>query len=108
MQGNDSKTNKRSGQVPERNQLVTVDDLEIFKIELLNDLRNILQQNQPCNTSKRWLRSREVRKILGISAGTLQSFRVSGLLPFTKIGTIWFYKEEDIFRILESNSRREF
>jgi hypothetical protein len=33
-------------------------------------------------------------KMLGISHGTLQTFRVNGVLPFTRVGGIMFYSEE--------------
>jgi hypothetical protein len=53
---------------------------------------------------KKWLKSSEVRKMLGISPGTLQNLRVNGSLPFTKIGGIIFYSQEDIERLLKDNS----
>jgi len=32
-----------------------------------------------------------VRKLLGVSNGTLQTLRVNGSLPFSKIGGLYFY-----------------
>lgn len=103
MDNSIAKNNDKRLSAPERNQLVTLGDLAALRIGLLNDIENLLQHLHSTNRSQRWLRSREVRKMLGISAGTLQTLRVNGTLPFTKMGTIWFYKEEDITRILESN-----
>jgi hypothetical protein len=103
MEDNSSKKSDKRLSAPERNQLVTLGDLTALKIDLLKDIKDFLQQLHNANRSQRWLRSREVRKMLGISAGTLQTLRLNGTLPFTKMGTIWFYKEEDITRILESN-----
>jgi len=103
MEDNTSKNSNGRPRTPERNQLVTLDDLATLKIDLLKDIGNLLQPLQSTNHSKRWLPSREVRKMLGVSAGTLQTLRVNGTLPFTKVGTIWLYNEGDIIRILESN-----
>lgn len=83
-------------------EIVTPDDLKKFKIELLNELKKLMneQQSQP---TKKWLRSGEVRKLLGISAGTLQNMRTNRTLPFTKLGGVMFYDIEDIKRMLDKN-----
>lgn len=81
--------------------LITKQDLQLFKDELFAELRNsslIHQNNIP---GKKWLKSNEVRKMLNISSGTLQNLRVYGHLPFTKIGSLMYYKLEDIERVLE-------
>jgi hypothetical protein len=83
-----------------RDQLITLDDLNQFKTDLLNELARILQQPQQ-SQSKSWLKSSEVRKLLSISPGTLQNLRVNGTLPFSKIGSIVYYKQEDILKLLE-------
>ena len=73
-----------------------------FKIELLKEFRQILavHHGQP---SKKWLKSYEVRKLLGISPGTLQNLRINGTLPYTKIGGMMFYDYEDIKKMLKEN-----
>ncbi|CAD0004745.1 DNA-binding protein [Flavobacterium chungangense] len=51
--------------------LVTREDLNEFRNLLLNDLKQFIQpQFQQKN---KWLKSYEVRKLLNISAGTLQN-----------------------------------
>lgn len=70
-----------------RDQIVTIGDLEDFKKTLLQEIKTLLQEynGQPL---KQWLRSSEVRKMLGISSGTLQNFRVNRTLAYTKVGGI--------------------
>jgi hypothetical protein len=88
-----------------RDQLITLGDLEQFKTALLNELVCILRKPQQSQT-KIWLKSSEVRKLLGVSPGTLQNLRVNGTLPFSRLGSIIYYKTEDIQKLLErSNSR---
>jgi len=78
--------------------IITKDDLEKFKIELIQEIRSILV---PASTpEKQWLRSIEVRKLLHISPATLQNFRIKGTLNFTKVGGIFFYKRQDIDKVL--------
>lgn len=83
--------------------LITKDDLQQFKTELIAELKNI----QPvANTPRKWLRSAEVREILNISPGTLQNMRASGQLPFSKIGSMTYYKLKDIDQLLEANTSK--
>lgn len=84
-------------------ELITREDLREFKNELLNELKQIMQPGQ--GQSKKWLKSSEVRKMLNISPGTLQNLRINGTLRFTKIGSIIYYKLEDINKVLEGNGR---
>jgi len=82
------------------NELLTRDDLQQFRTQLLDDLKEVLQQSK--QSTKQWLKSSEVRKMLGISPGTLQNLRITRSLPYTKLGGIMFYKYEDIEKILEA------
>ncbi|WEA01676.1 helix-turn-helix domain-containing protein [Mucilaginibacter sp. SJ] len=83
-------------------ELVTREDLRRLE-DLLKEIKQIVQpgQSQP----KKWLKSSEVRKMLNISPGTLQNLRINGTLRFTKMGSIMFYKLEDINKILEENGQ---
>lgn len=80
-------------------ELITKDDLKEFKNELLAEMRQLIQPGH--NQSKQWLKSIEVRKLLNISPGTLQNLRINGTLRYIKIGSIMYYKLEDINRVLE-------
>lgn len=80
-------------------QLITVDDLNEFKHELLNELVILLNKQHPF-VSKKWMKSHEVRRLLKISPGTLQTFKNSGIIPHTKIGGIIFYDHDDIQKLL--------
>lgn len=86
-----------------RDQIITLGDLDQFKTDLLNELVRAIQ---PSSQTKSWLKSSEVRKLLGISPGTLQNLRVNGTLPFSKIGSIVYYKQEDILNLLEGSKSK--
>ncbi|TRW23609.1 helix-turn-helix domain-containing protein [Flavobacterium zepuense] len=88
-------------------ELITRDDLEQFKKELLEEIRRFAIYPQKAGeTSKTWLKSLEVRKLLGVSAGTLQNLRINGTLPYTKIGGLMYYKYEDILKLMDGNTAR--
>jgi hypothetical protein len=83
-----------------RDQLVTLEDLELFKKELLDAIQMLLKGNQI--TSKKWLKTAEVRKLLGgISAGKLLTLRCNGTLPYTRIGSVIYYDAEDIEKMFK-------
>jgi DNA-directed RNA polymerase subunit F len=84
-------------------ELITKEDLREFKGELLKEIKQLMQPGQ--GQSKKWLKSSEVRKLLGISPGTLQNLRINGTLRFTKVGSIMYYKLEDINKILEGEGK---
>jgi len=69
-----------------------------FKADLLNEFKLLLQPNAVAH--KEWIKSRDVRKLLGISPGTLQNLRISGEISFTKVGGTLFYSSSDIHRLL--------
>jgi len=82
-----------------RDQLVTLGDLQEFKEELLLSIRSIIQTNSS-PAVKKWLKSYEVRKLLNISKGTLQTFRANGTIPFTKMGGLIYYDTDAINKVL--------
>jgi hypothetical protein len=45
-------------------EIITLEDLQKFRLQLLQDLRGLLEQ--PNHFQKQWLKSSEVRKMLGI------------------------------------------
>lgn len=80
-------------------QIITTEDLKEFKIELLQDIKDLLKEQQN-PIIKKWLKSVEVRKLLNISPGTLQTLRINGTLPHTKIGGTNYYNFTDIEKLL--------
>jgi hypothetical protein len=84
-------------------ELITKEDLKDFKNDLLNEIKAIVKPGD--GQSRKWLKSAEVRKLLKISPGTLQNLRINGTLRYTKVGSIIYYKQEDIDKVLEGNVR---
>ena len=82
--------------------IITTDDLREFKLELLDDIKELLN-SQSGRITKRWLKSPEIKKLLGISSGTLQNLRINGTLPFTKVGGVLYYDYEEIMSVMENN-----
>ncbi|KAA8474176.1 helix-turn-helix protein [Arcticibacter tournemirensis] len=82
-------------------EFITREDLESFKQELFAELRRPSFRPPKQEQQKEWLKSYEVRKLLGISANTLKSLRDNGTLPSTKVGGLIYYAYEDIRKLME-------
>jgi hypothetical protein len=104
MEGKNRTSTSEPSTKLNRDQLLTVGDLEAFRIQLLNEIKNLFKETSSA-PAKKWLKSSEVKKLLGISTGTLQNLRVNGTLTFSKVGGIIFYDYADIVKLIESNGQ---
>jgi hypothetical protein len=83
--------------------IITKEDLQQFKIELLEGIKELLQIRT--TEQKLWLRTAEVKKLLNISSGTLQNLRINGTLSYTKIGGLLYYNYKDIEKLLMDSKK---
>ena len=84
-------------------EVITKEDLQQFRTQLINDLRELLIPRE-AKLVKPWLRNSEVRKLLNISANTVQRLRIAGKLPSSKVGGIHYYRYEDIEKLMNSDA----
>lgn len=76
-------------------EIVTKQDLESFRMQLLQDLKAIISNTKHSDEPK-YLRASQVRKLLSCSAGTLVNYRISGVLHPTKLGGTFYYDLKEI------------
>jgi hypothetical protein len=105
MEGKGRTNTELHSQRISKDQLLTVGDLEIFKRDILAEIKILLKGNETSN-QKKWLKSSEVKKLLGISTGTLQNLRMNGTLSFSKVGGIIYYNNDEIAKLLRDNEQR--
>ena len=82
-----------------RNELPTVAELFELEERLYNRIHSLLESSKP----NRWVRTSELKKILGITDSTAQYLRNTGALPFSKIRGTYYYKYDDVIEMLERN-----
>jgi hypothetical protein len=82
--------------------ILTSEDLEEFRKSLLEEIKEMLLQYNKI-TIDRWVKSNIVMAKLRISPGTLQNFRINETIPYSKLGGIIYYDEEEINEILLKN-----
>lgn len=81
--------------------IATLEDLQQLRRELVEEIRTLLSERQPQGQGTKWLKSHQVMRLLAISPGTLQHLRVTGVIPFTKVGGVIFYDPQDIENMLQ-------
>lgn len=80
--------------------LIKEADIQDMKNEILQEMKKMQENIKP----KRFMKSREVRSLLGgISPAKLQSLRVGGHMPAINADGMWLYEYEEIIRFLERN-----
>ena len=78
--------------------IITKEDLQEFKTELLEEIKSLFHIKT--SEQKLWLRSSEVKELLKISSGTLQNLRVNGTLRYSRVGGTLYYNYQYIEKML--------
>lgn len=82
-------------------EIITREDLQLFRIQLMDELKEIISQlkRDTSNSAVEGYKTKHVRKILDCSTGKLQALRISGKLRCKKIGGTLYYKREDVQKL---------
>jgi Helix-turn-helix domain len=86
-------------------EILTKADLHQFKTDFFAELKELLSSSTPA-PPKKWLKSYEVREMLGISRGTLQNMRTNGTLQATPVGGLMFYDYDDIAKLMQGKKQQ--
>ncbi|MES1226511.1 MAG: helix-turn-helix domain-containing protein [Bacteroidota bacterium] len=83
-------------------EVLTKEDLELFRIQLIQDIKNIVSGViKPVTEKPEGYKTADVRKMLGCSVNKLVSLRISRKLRTKKIGGTVYYNKDDIKQLLE-------
>ena len=87
-------------------KIAILSDIEIqeFRKQILQDLIDFFSIEIPAEN--RWIKTAEVKKILGCSVTTIHNYKNAGILSYTKIGGTIYYDKEGVLDLL--NSKRNF
>lgn len=85
--------------------LTSKEDLQRLLDEALDETipRLLKELKFPAERSKEWLSNREAMDWLDLSKSSLQRYRSSGKLPYSKLGGNVYYRREDLLRVLEEH-----
>lgn len=76
----------------------------------LSNVEALLQKKTEEEVSNQWIESTQVRKILGISAKTWQTYRDERRIPFSQFGRKIYVKQSDLESLMQEhyiNSRSQ-
>lgn len=83
---------------------VTREDLRQFGMMLLDRIRSIIAETGPKNSevsAPEWLKSKSVRQMLDLSAGSVQNLRISQKVRFKKVLGSYYYNREDLLNLFK-------
>lgn len=75
-------------------ELLTKDDLSKIKFEIIQEVKKIITPVSLENPE--FLRTSQVKELLGCSESKIETLRKNGTLPFQKVGGSIYYKYIDV------------
>ena len=84
------------------NDMVTKEDLRQFGLELLGNIGNLITQTKEGNsdvTEQEWIKSKQVRKLMNMSPGSVQNLRVTEKVRYKKIVGSYYYNKADLLKL---------
>ena len=82
--------------------MVTKEDLRQFGLELLGNIGNLITQTKEGNsdvTEQEWIKSKQVRKLMNMSPGSVQNLTVTEKVRFKKIVGSYYYNKADLLKL---------
>ncbi|KVV14601.1 hypothetical protein [Flavobacterium sp. TAB 87] len=85
-------------------EIITKEDLIQFGLHLRNDIYNVLtsKSRETDLFSPKWLKSRAVRKMMDMSAGSIQNLRVTGKVRYKKVLGSYYYNKKDLEKLFKN------
>ena len=88
-------------------EIVTKEDLRQFGLLLLDKIQAVFKdkdsgRKEPLEPE--WLKSKAVRKLLDISAGSVQNLRMTQKIRFKKVLGSYYYNKEDLLKLFKDDS----
>ncbi len=85
----------------------TIDSFKELITPLLNEIKDLKVTVNNLQLEINYYRNRDLKKRFGLSDKTIQNYREQNLIPFTKVGEIFYYPVSEFNEILRANSNYE-
>lgn len=90
-------------------EIVTKEDLRQFGLILIDEIQGIFKEmngKRKESLEPEWLKSKTVRKLLDISAGSVQNLRTTQKVRFKKVLGSYYYNKEDLQKLFDDEKKR--
>jgi excisionase family DNA binding protein len=77
----------------------------MLKAEILQEIRTLIITAPPKIPQRQWLKTWEVKEMLGVSLSTLRNMRKNGKIEYTKVGGLLLYNYHHIMQLIEKNKK---
>lgn len=84
------------------NEMITKEDLRQFGLELLGNIRTLITQAKEVQgevVEQEWIKSKQVRKFMDMSPGSVQNLRVTQKVRFKKVLGSYYYNKVDLLKL---------
>ena len=81
--------------------VITAEDLERQLQKVVDEVKSAVTITDSDNV--RWIRSKQVKELLGVSDSKLQTMRINRSITYSQIDGTYFYDKESILSLLEQN-----
>ncbi|WP_348800106.1 DNA-binding protein [Flavobacterium adhaerens] len=91
------------------NEIVTKEDLRQFGLQLLDNVRIIIREinfERKDSIHPEWIKTKSVRKLLDISAGSVQTLRITQKVRFRKVLGSYYYNREDLEKLFKDEQKK--
>ncbi|WP_052480039.1 MULTISPECIES: hypothetical protein [Flavobacterium] len=88
--------------------VVTKEDLKQFSLLLLDKIESLLEKSSFVKSETNdpeWIKSKSVRKLLDISAGSVQNLRTTQKVRFKKVLGSYYYNRVDLEKLFTDEKR---
>ncbi|MUV04326.1 DNA-binding protein [Flavobacterium rakeshii] len=83
-------------------EYVTKDDLRQYSLMIIDEIRKLKPEIKK-DDEVEWLKSHAAKKMLTMSAGSLQNLRVTGQVRFKKVLGSYYYNRADLQKLFTGN-----
>ena len=90
-------------------EIVTKEDLRQFGLLLIDEIQCVFKEMNGTHKESlepEWLKSKTVRKLLDISAGSVQNLRTTQKVRFKKVLGSYYYNKEDLLKLFKDESNK--
>ena len=81
--------------------VITAEDLERQLQKVVDEVKSAVTITDSNNV--RWIRSKQVKELLGVSDSKLQTMRINRSITYSQIDGTYFYDKDSILSLLEQN-----